>query len=128
MKEMSNEMINEMLMEAVTSTTESPEKEVGKTEGGKTYSLRVHKGYSQTQMNSVYRHCKNRDLFIAKPVLELMYNWADKYEAEQNSEMEELRQAACKVVCCIFVGNYKAAQSKVRFIESVLKKQQPKVA
>ena len=89
----------------------------------KNYSTREQRGYSSKQMSFVYAHCKNKDLFIAKPVLELMYSWADKFDYKETDElMEDLRNAACKAVKCVSLGNFVIAQKKVRYIESVLKK------
>ena len=92
------------------------EETTAQTADGKTYSTKVHKGYSKKQMHYVYGQAKNRMLFIAKPVLEKMYAWADSYAAEADPVIEDLRQAACKAVDCVFLKNFKAAQSKVRYI------------
>lgn len=138
--ELTDEMITEMAQEAVANAKdetaravkeeaaeteaagETKEETTAQTADGKTYSTKVHKGYSKKQMHYVYGQAKNRMLFIAKPVLEKMYAWADSYAAEADPVIEDLRQAACKAVDCVFLKNFKAAQSKVRYIESVLKK------
>lgn len=88
----------------------------------KTYTTKTQRGYSQKQMQFVYSHCKNHDLYIAKPVLEKMYSWADKFNfIEPDPVAEDLRNAACKLVKCVSMGKYDIAQSKARYIESVLK-------
>ena len=134
---LNNEIMAEIASEAMASLNEAsaPRGGVGDakenfalTQSGKKYSTRKHKGYSKVQMNAIYRHCKKHDLYIAKSVMEKMYNWAGKYEDEKTPELEDLRQAACKAISCVFLGNYKVAQKKVRFIESVLKKNEPKAA
>lgn len=126
-KEMEIETLNEIgpFTNDVDSEPEEskvPEEESPEGKEKKAFSTKIYKGYSLEQMKCVYRHCKNRDLYIAKPVLDKMYEWAGKYEAETDSTLEELRQAACKTIVCVFMKEYKTAQKKVRFIESVLNK------
>ena len=58
---------------------EKGDSDTGTTTKVKTYTTKTQRGYSQKQMQFVYSHCKNHDLYIAKPVLEKMYSWADKF-------------------------------------------------
>lgn len=107
--ESANEEVSEPAVEPVAET--------------KSYNDKTQKGYSIKQVGFVYSHCKNKDLYIAPSVLKLMYSWADKFGfVEPDPEMENLRNAACKLVKCVSLGKYDFAQKKARYIEAALKR------